>query len=347
MFGILFAGLGSARADATGGFVVQWGYNTGAGKKAPTQVISSNAVAVAAGRVHTLALEADGRVLGSGANLKGEACGEQAVGHYVTNQLVKIEGRILKDVVSVAAGEGFGLALKKDGTLVTWGVNYIPDIVSNNVMSIAAAGFDSLAVKSNGTIVEWESEKSLPGYDQAGVVEGISNVTAVAIGRTYQGVRRVALKRDGTVVFWGSQSIYNDATPPPGLGNVVAIAAGSAQSLAVLKDGTVTGWGFNKAGQATGVPNTNEPYISAGKVTINGNELENVVAIAAGEGYSMALKKDGTVVTWGRMVNDLYPTFVPDGLNGVIVIAAGEFSCFAITTNAAVAARFERKGVTH
>jgi alpha-tubulin suppressor-like RCC1 family protein len=75
-------------------------------------------------------------------------------------------------------------------------------------------------------------------------------------------------------------------------------------------NGTVVGWGWNGTGQATGIPTSNSPdgldCFSAGPVRIEGQILSNVVMIAAGRGYSMALKKDGTVVAWGRMVNDLF-----------------------------------------
>ena len=76
---------------------------------------------------------------------------------------------------------------------------------------------------------------------------------------------------------------------------------------------------------------------------IDGQVLGNIAAIAAGHGYSMALKQDGTIVTWGRMVNDLYPATVPDGLSNVVAIAAGDNFCLAITTNSAVAEKFRQK----
>ena len=321
-----------SQANPPAGYVIEWGWNTPAGKAAPAKLVLSNAVAVSAGRLHCLALKSDGTVVGWGGNFRGEASFDDTVlttgeggftdktGSHITqknttkvitNGVVKIDGRTLGDLVSVAAGDGFSLALKKDRTVFTWGENYIPSGLTN-IMAIAAASFFSIAVKADGTVVEWESQKGLPQYGQLLEVPIGSNVIAVAIGATYQGTRNVALKKNGTVARWGSESIYNDATPPIGLSNVVAIAAGDGQTLALKNDGTVIGWGFNDVGQATGIPTTNAPNISAGcQVTIEGQILGNVVSIAAGHGYSMALKKDGTVVTWGRMVNNLYPATVP------------------------------------
>jgi hypothetical protein len=156
----------------------------------------------------------------------------------------------------------------------------------------------------------------------------------------------VALLRDGTVGHWGRESDYKDATPPTGLSNVVAIAASDSHSLAVKKDGTVVGWGWNKDSEATGIPTTNRDNLvcfSSGQVQHDGQLLTNVIAVAANRGYSMALKSDGTVVAWGRMANGRFPATAPEGLSGVIAIAAGDGFCLAITTNRAVAERFRTR----
>ena len=46
-----------------------------------------------------------------------------------------------------------------------------------------------------------------------------------------------------------------------------------------------------------------------------------MVAIAAGDEHTVALKQDGTVVAWGD--NGYGQTKVPAGLSGVVAIAAG------------------------
>ena len=75
--------------------------------------------------------------------------------------------------------------------------------------------------------------------------------------------------------------------------------------------GMVVAWGSNSSGQ------TNVP---AG--------LTNVVAIAAGSFFSMALRANGTVVVWGSSSFGL--TNVPAHLTNVIAIAAGGSSCLAV-----------------
>jgi alpha-tubulin suppressor-like RCC1 family protein len=340
------------------GYVIEWGWNTAAGSAAPVTLVLSNTVAISAGRIQCLALKDDGTVNAWSWNRKGEITFDNIVtssggggdgktfieipSEVRTNGIVKIDGRVLNNIISVAVGSKFGIGLKQNGTVVAWGENYVPAGSLANIKAIAAASFTSLALKNDGTVVEWESQKGLPQYGHLLEVPIGSNVIAVALGETSQGTRNIALKKDGTVARWGSESIYNDATPPIGLSNVVAIAAGDGQTLALKNDGTVIGWGFNDVGQATGIPTTNAPNISAGQVTIEGQVLDNIVSIAAGHGYSMALKRDGTIVTWGRMVNNLYPATVPAGLSNVVAIAAGDNFCLAITTNTAVAEKFRR-----
>lgn len=326
------------------GYVIEWGYATATGVARTPKQVSSNAIAISAGDFLSLALRSDNTVFGWGDNFFGEALGYKTHGPGVTNGLVRVNGQILSNVVSIVAGREWSLALKQDGTVVTWGENYVPAGLTN-IAAIAVDKAHSWVLKRDGTVVGWYRELS-PSYGLL-TAENLSNVVAIAVGPGPQGnTRGVALKRDGTIGYWGGNSAYNNATPPNELSNVVAVAAGASHSLALKSDGTVVGWGWNQYGAATGVPTTNSPnnldFFSAGQVRIEGQVLSNVTSIAAGRGYSLALKKDGAVVAWGRMVNDLYTPTVPVGLSNVVAVAAGEDFCLAITTNSKVAERFKR-----
>src|SRR6266536_5553472 len=83
--------------------------------------------------------------------------------------------------------------------------------------------------------------------------------------------------------------------------------------------GQVVAWGSNSFGQ------TNVPA-----------ELTNVIAIAGGEAYSLALKSDGTVVGWGD--NSYGQTNVPADLSNVVGIAAGYAHALALTADGTVVA---------
>jgi alpha-tubulin suppressor-like RCC1 family protein len=347
------------QAAPTEGYVIEWGWHLIDGANSPAKLVLSNAIAVSASRFHCLALKNDGTVVRWTSNLGAEDFFANEVGttddgsgggkpsttyakKIITNGIVRINGQVLSNVLSVASGRNFSLALKKDGTLVTWGENYVPAGLTN-IAAIAAASCFSLALRNDGTVAEWDSEKSLHDYGQLHEVPIGSNVIAVAIGETYQGTRNIALKKNGTVVRWGSNYDNDFDTPPVGLSNVVAVAAGNGHTLALKSDGTVIGWGGNNVGQATGIPDTNFDSISSGQVMYGGHILSNIVSVAANDNYSMALRSDGTIVAWGRMVNDQYPATIPEGLSNVVAISAGYGYSLAITTNAAVAEKFRQK----
>lgn len=347
------------QATPSSGYVIEWGnMNALTGIAQPAKLVVSNAVDISAGRLHCLALKADGTVVAWSWNYRGEPTFDNTLlttgsgfssntpttnkTTIMTNGVATINGQILSDVTSIAAADGFSLALKKNGMVVTSGGNYVPAELAN-ITAIVAEWGCSWALKSDGTVVGWPSERSNPSYGQLFSVENLSNVVAIAVGPGGYNTRGVALKKDSTVGIWGGESTDKEATPPTGLSNVIAIAAGSSHSLAVKNDGTVIGWGFNDVGQATGVPTTNSPNVSAGQVTLEGQVLSNVVSVAANRGYSMALKQDGTVIAWGRMANNQYPATIPVGLSNVVAIAAGENYCLAITTNSAVAEKFQPK----
>jgi len=102
---------------------------------------------------------------------------------------------------------------------------------------------------AGGTVVAWGCGD---GYDsgQCTVPEGLSDVTAIAAGGWHIESHSLALKSDGTVVAWGSNS-YGETTVPAGLNGVTAISAGVYHNLALKSDGTVVAWAFNGDGAAT------------------------------------------------------------------------------------------------
>ena len=360
--------------------------------------IVSNVVAVSAGSYHSLLLGSDGTVIGLGDNFFGEAVGFTNELPYRANGKVRIGGAVLSNVVSIATGRTFSLALKRDGTVVAWGqqarIEDIPKLEPedytglkgnmpqidpktgllvqpqkaeekhvirvgtlsdgtvatrlddqdpvplSNVVAIVAAPYTEWVLKSDGTVEGWSGLPSSPDGGRLVSVANLSNVVAIAAGRGDYNTP-VALKRDGTLAVFGRETTDKGTAPPAGLSNVVAVAAGSSYTLALTRDGMVTGWGYDRLGQATGVPTMNAPNISpARQVRIDGQTLSNIVAITAGQGFSMAVKNDGTVIAWGRLANGAYPATIPAGLSNIVAIAEGEDFCLAVTTNRAVAEKF-------
>ncbi len=185
------------------------------------------------------------------------------------------------NLVDVAAGPGFWLATRLDGTVVDWwrfpssGDPDVPTLLKGAV-AVAAGRDRGLALLEDGTVAEWSDGSEVPPA-------GLDRVVEIAASRSIYS--KLALRDDGTVVEWGASSL------PPGLSNVVAVAPG----MALSHDGTVVTWG------------------SAG---VESPGLERVVRIAnTGSGY-LAVRDDGTVVKWGGT-----STYVPPGLSNVIAVA--------------------------
>ena len=132
------------------------------------------------------------------------------------------------------------------------------------------------------------------------------------------GADSLALLGNGTVVAWGDNT-YGQTTVPAGLTNVISIAAGDMHSLALLSTGTIVAWGDNSVGERT-VPAA----------------LAGVVSIATGHAHSLALKGDGTVVAWGD--NSKGQCTVPAGLTNVKAIAAGWWHSVALKNDGTVVA---------
>jgi alpha-tubulin suppressor-like RCC1 family protein len=234
------------------------------------------------------------------------------------------------NVVAVAGGDYFTLALQHDGTVAGWGLDD-PAAPTNALryVAIAAGSGHALGILEDGSLATW-------GRDDAGQADNpyqISDVLAVAAGDAHS----VALTADGRVLAWGDNT-YGQASLPWSLQGVsyftnypyytwvtiypnpaLAIAAHGDHSLALLTNGTVTAWGENTFGEST-VPAT----------------LSNAVAIAAGYFHSVALGADGTVTAWG---DDTFgQTDVPAGLSNVVAIAAGDFHTLALTANGRIVA---------
>ncbi len=232
--------------------------------------------------------------------------------------------------LKVASGLYHTLAVKYDGTVVAWGSNFVDgggtgplDIPSglNGVVDVAAGLKFSLALKSDGTVVGWGANN----LGQVTIPSGLSNVIAIAAGRFHS----LALKSDGSVVGWGDN--FTGQIQIPYLSNIVAIAAGSFHSIALNSVGTATVWGYTK-GQENGF-NINYPE-DYGQTSFPQSLRLSVAAIAAGALHNIAIKKDGTVVAWGR--SNEGQTTIPSGLSSVSKIVTSGNYCLALKNDGTV-----------
>ena len=240
-------------------------------------------LAASAGYDHTLLLRSDGRVLSFGCNGSGQL-GRPGAPPPMT-PLAVVPG-LAPNIVAVAAGDGYSLALDANGDVWSWGRSGPADRTGNgnspmpvrlaglsNVIAIAAANEHALALRRDGAVLAWGSNRNGKLGDGSGVDRILptptllaSQITAIAAG----GDNSLALRSDGIVLSWGinetgqlgSGSASPGFRPTPasvtGLIDVVAISCGFGlgHSLALRRDGSVWAWGYNDAGQLGDGSNT-------------------------------------------------------------------------------------------
>jgi alpha-tubulin suppressor-like RCC1 family protein len=271
-----------------------------------------------------------------------------------------VAGNCLAATPKIAAGFNHAAALTSEGTLWMWGVNGVgnlgdassasrskPERINlTDVVDVACSTTHTVAVTGDGSVWAWgDPTGNLQLTLSPTQVAGITDARKVAAGTDFS----LMLRADGSVWIWGRNGDVNAVTghglDSPAqvseLSNVTMVAAGNFHALALKSDGTVWAWGRNAEGQL-GIGAT-DSGLHRTAVQVSG--LSNVIAIAASQQHSMALKADGTVWAWGdnsnselgdgTSTNRNAPVQV-SGLSGVTSIATGVVTAFAITANGTV-----------
>jgi len=192
-----------------------------------------------------------------------------------------------KTVMNIAAGGSYNLALTSDGQVYAWGANSSGELGNNSTTD----SLTPVAVNSSGVL--------------AG-----KTVVAIAGG----GGHSLALTPDGQVYSWGynfSGQLGNsgtiDSLVPVAVNTsgvlagktVTSIAAGANHSLALTSEGLVYAWGYNGLGMLGNNTYVDYSLLPVAVSTSGALFGKTVVAIAAGEGHSLALTSDGLVFAWG------------------------------------------------
>ncbi len=275
-------------------------------------------VQCAGGMAHTLALRADGTVWAWGGNFRGEL----GDGTRRTIRPVPQSVPDIAEVIAVAAGNRYSLALREDGTVWAWGDNEMRQLGDgtkaqsrkepvqvaglSDITAIAAGGTFSIAAKRDGTVWMWGFALLTGGAGNAAAaplapvaVRELNNVSSFAVGSGHI----LALGADGLVRAYGRNEFgqLGDGTmlqrlgfvPVAGLSEVVAVGAGTKYSVALRKDGTVWMWGLIR------MPTSQNYFAACNAAPTKVEAIGDVVAIAAGEDHALFLRKDGTVWGWG------------------------------------------------
>lgn len=246
-------------------------------------------------------------------------------------------------VVQVAAGATHSVALLANGDVVTFGdgsrgqlgypysaaqddyfncPSYISDPVPMNapfarplpVWAVAAGRFSTYALQG-----QW------PGYS---IIRGWSHESLTGSGKASSSPTPTPPDCVRTDVYPLGSCLYP----------VKGVAAGENHGVAVTLDGQVHTWGQNTRGQL-GQP---IPIGTYRNYALPVPGIDHVVAVAAAEVITFALKQDGTVWCWGIFSDEgtanhahscgPTPTQIPN-ISGVTSIAAGSNHALAITSD--------------
>jgi alpha-tubulin suppressor-like RCC1 family protein len=296
----------------------------------------TEAIAVAAGSRHSLALRADGTVWAWGANSEGQLGDGTTTDRHTPVQVHGVEaGRSLIGIIAITAGSSYSVALRADGTVWAWGANNAgqlgdgttegrraPVLVTGltRVSAIAARGTHTLALIADGTVRSWGSNGkgelgngTTTDHPNPGPVTGpagvgwLSEVAAIAAGAGYS----LALRADGTVWSWGKNSKgqlgdgtthtrlhpvqVRDASGRGALTGVTAVAAGAVHSMALHGLAQVFAWGWNNGGRL-GDGTTTDQHVP---VLVKSQNSVGAIAIAAGQVHSLLVAADCNLRAWG------------------------------------------------
>ena len=250
------------------------------GATAPTPPVLRNLEhRLAAGDSHSVALDADGNIWSWGANHAGQ------LGNRTTEPSRRPIGVFgLSGATAVSACTGQSLALKGDGTVWAWGQNAL-GYIGADMIPVPVLCTHGYPLTANVTAPVQ--------------VAGLDRMVQISAGFLYV----VALRADGTVWTWGSNSSGQLGigaaadhvclpTQVAGLSGITAIAAGGSHALALKNDGTVWSWGDNSVG------NLGNGTLIASNVPLQVAGLAGIRNIAASD-HSVALDSAGNVWSWG------------------------------------------------
>lgn len=341
------------------GRVWMWGTFLGRQVDEPELIPRAEGVIrVAAGADTAYALRGDGTVLSWGRNGTQDALGHTTVADFHEPLLVPgVEG-----AVEIFAAHNTMYLLRDDGSVANLGVSFFAESTTGlaerpelqNVRRLSIGTDFILAVTGPGEVLAWgfnntgQLGRPTERYDTLEPPQYVPHLTAVQAVFAGGGFG-VAVDQDGQVHTWGANTQHQlglDAiqslatfTPINLPEDIVAVETGDYFVVALGASGQVYSWGRNDQGQLGRSAHPASDW-RPGKV----QGLTDIVQVAAGENFALALDGSGRVHAWGYAANgalgdgpvtDEYrgtPAVIP-GLYNIVKVAAGSYHAVALDSS--------------
>jgi alpha-tubulin suppressor-like RCC1 family protein len=320
---------------------------------------------IAAGGVHSCALNASGTLRCWGTNDNGELGDGNTTATTTPTSVIDLAS----NVVAVSTGDWHTCAILGTSGLQCWGDNMSGEIgdgttcddwvptgvvgLGSGVAGVSAGSVHTCAVTSEGSARCWGSNL----YGQIGDGSGADQHLPVTVSGLTSGVQAVtasghhscALLTGGAVVCWGENTYgelgngtTNDAPTPVNVSSLStgasAVSAGNDDTCAMVSGG-VQCWGENDLGQVgNGVLSSSQP--TPANVT---GLAGPVISLAVGGSHACVIVSGGAVQCWGSNnfgqigdgtnTNRSAATSTMGLSSGVVEIAAGSgHSCARLST---------------
>lgn len=246
------------------------------------------------------------------------------------------------DFIGIAAGNAYGIGLRADGSLASWGqantiVNSTP--AGTNFTAISAGDQHAIALREDGSVVGWGNNSfgqtnTPPFTDFVKISAGINH--------------NLGLRANGEVYAWGNNANGQCNVPA---GTYLDIAGGNTYSIGLTTGGEVVAWGSGWNGELDTPAGNDFVQVSAkflhaiarradGSIVAWGNPTDNIIVpagsytdMAAGWQGNVAIRDDEELVSWANLwalktvpewVNDLTIVKVAAG-NSFFLGLTGEF----------------------
>ncbi len=244
---------------------------------------------------HTIALKENGTVWSFGRNNMGQLGDGTKTNKNIPVQVIKQNSAKLENIVDIYSRGNSNIGVDNLGNAYTWGYARIGTTDYNQVYATIIPGITNVkkATIYGSRFILLNDLGEIYYYGS-----GYSTPTKV-------NTKEKIVEISSNQLLSESGKIYNIATPYTQnvyLENVAKISVGKSHTIILTTDGKVYTFGTGLKGELGNGTNINSdiPVLVKDK---NGNFLENIVDISAGNECSMALDYSGKVFVWGDNIS--------------------------------------------